>query len=160
MTAGTDRNDPDAAVTNRGIDIAAGVILAALAMLALVWLIPTHTQPADSQFDVAPGFFPSLAVGAVMILSLMMVAHRLWRRGPSRSSGLPVVLELIVWTATAVAVMLLLHHAGFLPMAALLLAAAMYFSGNRNVWLIAAMAIVFPLAVDWGAWLIFTVDLP
>ncbi len=160
MTADEDRNDPDAAETDRGIDIFVGAALAALAILALVWFIPTYTQPADSQFDVAPGFFPSLAVGGVMILSLMMVVHRLWRRGPSSSSGLLVLCELVVWTGAAVVAMLLLYHAGFLAMAALLLAAAMYVCGNRNLWLIAGMAIVFPLAVDWGAWLIFTVDLP
>lgn len=160
MTSPADNSDPDAAAQSRGVDIVAGLVLAAFCVFGLVWLIPANTQPADSQFDVAPGFFPNLAVIAVLVLSIAMVIHR-WRRSPGEGGGnIGILLELVVWAGLAVAVMLALSGIGFIPMASALLAAGMVFSGNRNWWLIATMAIAFPLAVDWAAWLIFTVDMP
>ncbi len=149
----------DVAPGGRGVDIAAGLCLAALALFALLWLIPNHTQPADSQFDVAPGFFPNLAAGTVLLLSVVLLARR-WRQAPSGGGGLQVITEMAVWTALAVAIMLALSKLGFLVMAPVVIAGAMVFSGNRTWWLIAAMALVFPLAVEGAAWVIFTVDLP
>ncbi|NNF80445.1 MAG: hypothetical protein HKN05_20680 [Rhizobiales bacterium] len=156
----TDANDADdAGAGGRGVDIAAGLCLAALSVFALVWLIPAHTQPADSQFDVAPGFFPNLAAGAVLLLSGLLLLRR-WGQVPSGGGGARIVLELAVWSALSVAIMLALSHIGFLIMAPVVIAGAMLFSGNRNWWLIAAMTIIFPLVVKWAAWFIFTVDLP
>lgn len=156
----TDANDADdAGAGGRGVDIAAGLFLAVLSVFALVWLIPNHTQPADSQFDVAPGFFPNLAAGAVLLLSGLLLLRR-WGQAPSGGGGARIVLEFVVWCALSVAVMLALSHIGFLIMAPVVIAGAMLFSGSRNWWLIAAMTILFPLAVKWAAWFIFTVDLP
>lgn len=156
----TDADDADdAGAAGRGVDIAAGLCLAALSVFALVWLIPNHTQPADSQFDVAPGFFPNLAAGAVLLLSGLLLLRR-WGQAPGAGAGVRIVLELAVWSALSVAVMLALSHIGFLIMAPIVIAGAMLFSGNRNWWLIAAITVIFPLAVNWAAWFIFTVDLP
>ncbi len=156
----SDPEDADlASPGGRGIDIAAGLCLAALSLFALLWLIPNHTQPADSQFDVAPGFFPNLAAGTVLFFSLVLLARR-WRQTPSGGGGFQVISEIATWSALAVAIMLALSTLGFLVMAPVVIAGAMLFSGNRTWWLIAAMAIVFPLAVEGAAWLIFTVDLP
>ncbi len=152
-------NDDDARAAGRGVDIAAGLCLAALSLFALVWLIPTHTQPADSQFDVAPGFFPNLAAGAVLLLSGFLLLRR-WRQAPGGEGGGRIVFELALWSALAIAIMLALSHIGFLVMAPVVIAGAMLFAGNRNWWLIGAMAIFFPLLVETAAWLIFTVDLP
>jgi hypothetical protein len=159
VTPASDSSDPGVAETSRGVDIAAGLFLAALSIFALVWLIPANTQPVGRQFDVAPGFFPNIAASAVLILSIVMVIDR-WRRRRTEVGGPGIVAELMVWAGACVVVMLALSSVGFVPMASLLLVAAMVFSGNRNWWLIAAMAVAFPLAIDWAAWLIFTVDLP
>ncbi len=156
----TDADDADdAGAGGRGVDIAAGLCLAALSVFALVWLIPNHTQPADSQFDVAPGFFPNLAAGAVLLLSGLLLLRR-WSQAAGGGGGARIVLELAVWCALSVAIMLALSHIGFLIMAPVVIAGAMLFSGNRNWWLIAAMTVIFPLVVKWAAWFIFTVDLP
>ena len=144
------RADPDAAVTGRGIDIATGFVLVGLALFALVWLIPNHTQPPDSLFDVAPGFFPTVAAGVgVGSFAGHDIGHPLVRVQAESEYGLRILSELVAWAATAViGLMLLLVYATFLPMAALLLVAGMLFSGNRSPWLIVAMAVAFPLAVD------------
>ena len=156
----TDAEDAeDAGAGGRSIDIAAGLCLAALSVFALVWLIPNHTQPADSQFDVAPGFFPNLAAGAVLVLSALLLLRRLGQAA-GRGGGLRIVVELAVWCALSAAIMLALVHIGFAVMAPVVIAGAMLFCGNRNWWLIAAMTVLFPLAVYWAAWFIFTVDLP
>ena len=39
-------------------EIAAAAFLAVAAVVALVWLIPNNTQPAASDLDISPAFFP------------------------------------------------------------------------------------------------------
>ncbi len=149
----------DTALGGRSVDIAAGLSLAVLSLVALFWLIPNHTQPADSQFDVAPGFFPNLAASVVLLLSVVLVARR-WGQTPTGGGGVRILAELGVWSALAVAIMLALSNLSFLIMAPAVIAGAMLFSGNRTWWLILVMAVVFPLAVEGATWVIFTVDLP
>ena len=148
--------------SSAAVDIAAGLVLAAAALFALVWLVPANTRPASSAFDVAPGFFPSLAAWAVLILSIALVLARLRRLAPAEEAGagFRVVGEIALWAAVASATVAGLSTVGFLPTAMVLMAATMAFAGVRRWWLIALWAAVFPLLVERAAWLVFTVDLP
>lgn len=160
MTTKETDSEADAAVNRRGVDLAFGGVLCALALFALLWLIPNHTQPADSQFDVAPGFFPQVAASAVLGLSLLMIAHRLLRMEARERSGFRPLVELICWSIVAVILYLLLTWLGFVPMAMVAIALGMVLSGARTWWLIALVSVAFPVLVDWGAWLVFSVDMP
>ena len=144
-------------------DIVAGLLLAVLAVLALVWLVPGHVERSLSDHDVQPGFFPNLAAGVVLVLSLGLVVQRLLRGGGMRSAfgqGRFVPADLAIWALVAGLAMVGLHTVGFLIVAPLLVAAGMLFAGCRQVWLIAAVAVLFPVLVDQAAWHVFTVDLP
>ncbi|MEM1047916.1 MAG: tripartite tricarboxylate transporter TctB family protein [Pseudomonadota bacterium] len=144
-------------------DIVAGLILAVLAVLALVWLVPGHVERSLSDHDVQPGFFPNLAAGVVLVLSLGLVVQRFLREGKRRSAfgqGRFVPLDLAIWVLVAGLAMLGLNTVGFLVVAPLLIAAGMLFAGCRKIWLVAAVAVLFPVLVDQAAWHVFTVDLP
>jgi hypothetical protein len=159
MTNVSNESDEDKTETSGGLDIVAGLVLVAICIFALTWLIPANTQPADSQFDVAPGFFPTLAVGATLILSIVLVIRR-WSARHTIGGSKGILTELAIWTGASVTLMLVMPKISFLIMAPALLAGAMLFCGNRNRWLIAILAVVFPLVVYWAARLIFSVDLP
>lgn len=167
MAAPSDR-DRDAAdgppeTGSPATDIVAGLFLAVLAGFALVWLVPGHVERSLSDHDVQPGFFPNLAAGIVLVLSLGLVVERLRGKPRLRSGfgqGRFVPLDLAIWAGVAGLAMLGFHTVGFLVVAPLLIAAGMLFAGCRQVWLIAAVALLFPVLVDQAAWHVFTVDLP
>lgn len=160
--AETGAAEPHEEAVGRATDLAAGLVLCGLSLFAIAWLIPNYTQPADSNFDVAPGFFPRLAAGVVLVLSLGMIGHRLLRMAatPGAASGVAAVAEFVAWCVIAAGLYLLLVHVGFLAMAFAAIALGSILSGSRNWPVIAALTVLLPLAVDWGAWLVFTVDLP
>lgn len=167
MAASSDRDrdaaDGPAETAAPATDIVAGLILALLAGLALVWLVPGHVERSLSDHDVQPGFFPNLAAGIVLVLSLGLVLQRFLRAGKMQSAfgqGRFVPVDLAIWVVVAGLAMVGLHTIGFLIVAPLLIAAGMLFAGCRRIWLIAAVAILFPVLVDQAAWHVFTVDLP
>ena len=158
MTGGTDRVDGGLAA----IDSMVAVVLAASAAYALFWFIPENTQPAMSEHDAAPGFFPSLAAVTVLALSLGMVVHRALRRPKSSTmlSGRVVLAETAIWCGLSAAIVAGLSWLGFLTTAIALIAIGMLAAGCRNWILGGAISVLFPLIVSFGAWHLFTVELP
>lgn len=144
------------------IDIGAGVVLAAASLVALFWLIPNHTQPAMSELDISPGLFPTVAAGLVLALSIGMIVQRSVRRPvlAAELSGGKILIELAVWTIAGLAIFLALPTIGFLPVAFAIVALGGLAVRYRTWWLLGLIAVLFPVAVDFGAWQIFTVDLP
>lgn len=159
MTGGAARVDGDKVVA---VDFMVAVVLVASAAYALIRLIPENTQPAMSEHDVAPGFFPSLAAFTVLALSLGLLAHRVLRRpkNPTMLSGRVVLVEAAIWSGLSAAVIAGLSWLGFLPTAITLIALGMLAAGCRNWILLGAVSVLFPLIVSFGAWSLFTVELP
>jgi len=146
-------------------DLAAGLVLVALSLIALLWLIPQHTEAVASGFDIAPGFFPNLAAGVVLLLALGHTAQHLWRRKAVADhapdpQGSRILAELAIWALVAAATLAGLTRIGFVPTAALLIALGMVAAGARRWLLITAVTVAVPLLIDWAAWTVFTVDLP
>ena len=144
------------------IDSMVAVVLVAAAAFALLWLIPEHTQPAMSEHDAAPGFFPGVAAATVGVLSLVLLAHRALRQPkiPAMLSGRVVAAETAIWIGLSAAVVAGLAWLGFLPTAAALVAIGMFAAGCRNWILLGAVSALFPVIVSIGAWHVFTVELP
>jgi putative tricarboxylic transport membrane protein len=146
-------------------DIAAGFVLAALSLFALLWLIPTQTKSAAGAYDVSPGFFPRVAAGAVLILSIFLIGHRIarfraLRRLPSSSDGGAVLTEIAVWTVACAAIWIGLWQVGFLVVAPLIIAIAMVAAGVRRWWLIVVIAAAVTAATYYGADTLFEAALP
>ena len=146
-------------------DIAAGLVLAALSLFALLWLIPTQTKGAAGAYDVSPGFFPQVAASAVLILSVLFLGHRFvrfraMRARPSSSDGVAILAEIAVWTVACAAIWIGLWQICFLVVAPLLIAIAMVAAGVRRWWLIVVLAAATTAATYWGAEHLFSVALP
>lgn len=165
-TTGSDTNNGGASAPVD--DAVAGALLAVLAIGALVWFIPAHTDAAAGEYDVSPAFFPNLAATVLLALSVALALAGIARmrfaaQQPLRgiqSVGVSALLELVAWSIIAALAVFGLATIGFVATTAVLIAGGMLLAGRRTWWLIAAVAVTFPLLLDAAAWWIFTVDMP
>lgn len=146
-------------------DIVAGLVLTALSLFALLWLIPTQTESAASEFDVSPGFFPRVAAIATLVLSIALVGHRIVRfdrlaRAKAAADGAAVLTEIVVWTIACALIWVGLWRVGFLVVAPLVVAVAMVAAGVRRWWLIVVIAAGVTAATYLGADRLFDATLP
>ena len=143
-------------------EIATAVCLAAVAILALVWLVPVDTQPAASELDISPAFFPMLAATLVLVLSLALIAELVFLSAKSTASHSikTIVSELVIWGAVTFVMLACLPKVGFIAVSTTVIVLGGIAMGYRRWWVLTLLAIVFSVIVDFGAWKIFTVDLP
>ena len=143
-------------------EIAAAFVLTAATLFALFWLIPNNTEPARSELDISPAFFPMLAAGLVLLLSLAMIVVRLTRAvvATAELSGPAILSEVVVWCGASVAIWFALPVIGFIPTSIAVVILVGLATEYRKWWVLGAMAILFSIIVDFGAWQVFTVDLP
>ena len=151
---------PDSSIFRTEIVTAA--CLAAVAILALVWLVPVNTQPAASELDISPAFFPMLAATLVLVLSLALIAELVFLSAKSTASHSikTIVSELVIWGAVTFVMLACLPKVGFIAVSTTVIVLGGIAMGYRRWWVLTLLAIVFSLTVDFGAWKIFTVDLP
>ena len=154
----------------RTTDRVTAVLLAALAVFALAWFIPTHTSPAQSRLDLAPALLPSIAMAVVGAMAVLL----LWsRRRPADSGhtdeeygdeasgiGRHELVNLGLCLAAGAVTYALMTAVGFVVAGALLAAAGMWHARLRNRWLLVGLAVGVPAVLDRVAWYAFTILLP
>ena len=159
----------------RATHIWSGVLLALASLWCLFWIIPDNTKPAESELDLAPALVPSIAIGACLVLALVMAVQAI---GGSRrvedgedhldeefgaeatgASG-HVLLNLLIWAVVAGASWFLIEHVGFEPAMTLFLVATMLFVGARNPWTIALVSVATPVVLSLAAYQFFNTELP
>ena len=143
-------------------EIVTAACLAAVATLALLWLVPVNTQPAASELDISPAFFPMLAATLVLVLSLALIAELVFLSAKSTASHSikTIVSELVIWGAVTFVMLACLPKVGFIAVSTTVIVLGGIAMGYRRWWVLTLLAIVFSLTVDFGAWKIFMVDLP
>jgi hypothetical protein len=143
-------------------EIAVAFVLMAAALFALLYLIPNNTEPARSELDISPAFFPMLAAGLVLGLSAAMIVVRLTRAVQSTVElpGPAILVEIVIWCGAGLAIWFVLPVIGFIPTSVIVVVLGGLATGYRRWWVLITLAVVFSLFVDFGAWQIFTVDLP
>ncbi|MDA4845061.1 tripartite tricarboxylate transporter TctB family protein [Hoeflea poritis] len=148
------------------IDIAAGLVLAAMSAICLTWIIPNHVGTGASENDLSPAFFPRLTAWLCLALSLCLVAVQAARINSlsalrtGLAKGRSVLFETVAWAAVASLAWFAMSVIGYMPTAAALLVLGAIVCRFRHALAIAGLAIVLPAAIDQMAWLIFQVDLP
>ena len=146
-------------------ELAAGAVLIGLSLFALLWLIPNHTGEATSDLEVAPGFFPQIAASALLVLSVLLVGHRLIRFPKLRAirpatGGGAVLAEIAILAAGSVLVAWALGAAGYLIVAPAVMLAGLLAGGERRWWVIGLVIASMTAATWFGADLLFGVQLP
>ena len=103
-----------------------------------------------------------LTAGLVLFLSLVMLVARLTRAvvATAELSGPAILSEVVVWCGASVAIWFALPVIGFTPTSIAVVMLVGLATGYQKWWVLGAMAILFSITVDFGAWQVFTVDLP
>ena len=146
-------------------ELAAGAVLIALSLFALFWLIPNHTGEAAGDLEVAPGFFSRVAASALLVLSVLLVGHRLIRFPKLRNirpktGGGAVLTEIAVLAAGGLLIAWALGAVGYLFVAPAVMLAGLLAGGERRWWVIALVVAGVTAATWFGADLLFGVQLP
>lgn len=143
-------------------DLTAASVLSVAALICLLWLVPNHTEPPYSENDIAPAMFPMAAAAIVLILSVGLGLTALRRPGTKKTAlpGRLILLELAAWGAIGLTIHFALPQVGFVPLAISIVFLGGLFVRYRSWWISAVLAVGLALIVDFGAWQIFTVDLP
>ena len=155
----------------RKTHIGSSVVISVIMLVFLLYLIPNYTSPPDSNLDLSPSFIPSLAVVVVLLLSIFLgVTTFLTKNNVGdlheefgveasgigwleiKNLGLWVVLSAVAWFGT--------NYLGFEPTMTVCLAIGLVFCGLRSHWLTALIAVLTPIILSQGAWLVFTTELP
>ncbi len=156
----------------RRTDISAGLFVALVSALLLVWIIPVNTSPPQSESNLSPAFLPSVAAATMLVLSLLMVVSRLLLRrhveegvheefgAEARGIGWSELRDIAIWSAFAAAMIAGYTTVGFLLTSIPALALMLYFTGERHLVTIAATALLTPTLLYLIAWHAFSVQLP
>lgn len=143
------------------IDLASGLLLAGLAGLALVWIIPANVDADAGDYDVSPIFMPKLIAWVVLALGLALAGSAAKRaRTGWQPASWTILSDTAGWAVASTLAYLALVHIGFQVTAPIIIAAGLWFAGQRSLILIVVLAIGLPLAIHTGAWQIFQVALP
>ena len=148
------------------VEIASSCVLVLASLVTLFWLIPSHTNASAASYDVSPAFIPLVSAYMVLALSAIHLALSLRRYGAGRAGAVAdprarhILIDTTIWLVICVAIQLGLAWLGFLVVGPAAIAGGLYFAGQRNWWVITALAIVIPVLIDFAAWQVFTVDLP
>ena len=152
-----------------------GCALLLFSAFALLWLIPNYTIPAFSKLDIPPAFMPYFACTVIAILSLSLAirSYLAGRRnqqvdesnnsefhGEVTGFRRDELINFLIWSAFSILAVVGLDFIGFHVTAALMLAAAMFYTGCRNFFLIGAVSVISPILLSLIVWQAFTVRLP
>jgi hypothetical protein len=74
--------------------------------------------------------------------------------------GPAILVEIVIWWGAGLAIWFVLPVIGFIPTSVIVVVLGGLATGYRRWWVLITLAVVFSLFVDFGAWQIFTVDLP
>lgn len=156
----------------RRTDIAAGLFIAAFALLLLFWIIPANTSPPQSESNLSPSFLPSVAATTMLVLSLLLASGALLGKraddgelheefgAEARGMGWRELRDVAVWGAFSVIMMLGFSTVGFLATSIPALALMLLFTGVRSPSTIVATSILTPGLIYLIAWHAFSVQLP
>lgn len=156
MSSDTDRG------AGRRLDFICALVLTAASLLALVWIIPASVPGEATSGEVAPSFFPNLTAAVVLVCSVALVVTN---RGAISmrlgTEGWRILGELASWAVLSVTIWLLLRHLGFIAASVVATAVLTLVSRYRGrLWLVGLIAILLPVALQFGVQALFGITLP
>lgn len=156
----------------RTTHLISGILMTALSLFCLLWLIPNHTFPPQSELDLAPSFLPNVAMVACLITSVMLIFQAL--RTPANSptemhdefgeeatgGDRKVIKNVVIWGIAAAIAGTLMDVVGFEISMALLLAFGLYGLGVRHWPTLIALSLIMPFVLSLGTWYLLSVQVP
>ena len=156
----------------RTTHLVSGVLMAALSLFCLLWLIPNHTLPPQSDLDLAPSFLPNIAMVTCLLTAVLLIAQA-WRAPKNAATELHdefgeeatggdrgVMFNVITWWVAAALAGYLMSTIGFEVAMALLLAFGLRTLGVRSWPMLIALSLVTPMLLSLGTWYLLGVQVP
>jgi hypothetical protein len=156
----------------RRTHIGVALLLIPTSLFCLLWLVPNNTVPPTSVHDVDSGFVPSLALGAILFYSVILLVRELQASPDSKreldeefgveATGIDkkVLLNMVILVVTSTISWLLITYVGFEPAMTLLVAATMYYVGVRSWMQIGLCAVIIPIVLSLCTLHFFSTELP
>lgn len=152
----------------------ASAVLIFISLFCLFWLIPVQTTIKAASTDLQPSFMPSLAISIIFILAVVMFIGAV--KEPDITDA-PFVddeefgdettgirrLEIInvaLWLISSFAALQAMKLVGYIPVSALFLLCLMLYSGERKLWVLAAVSITTPVFLQQFSAHVLSVQLP
>lgn len=144
------------------LDLVMGAVLALVSLALFFWFIPTYAPGAGGKGQIAPSFFPRLAIIVVFVCALIVVLKNIAAFAlPGDGSGLRLLAEIAGWTVFAGALFAILSWAGFVAGSCFaVLCGVILTRYRRRPVMIALLALGLPFLLNWAVWSIFLVELP
>ena len=115
-----------------------GLVVAVLGAILLFWIIPRHTETVDYAW-LRPATLPTITAVIVIIASIV---HLIFPAGKAEFD-VPLALRAGLFLVISLIGLFLMHLAGFLIAAPLLVMVLMLLIGERRpVWLIAGIVLI------------------
>lgn len=156
----------------RKTHIGTALVLIPVCLFCIFWLVPNNTVPATSEFDVSPGFVPYIALGTILVYSVILLIHELRKQSTgaedsddefgAEATGVDaqVLKNLLILTVVSTLAWLGIRYVGFEPAMTVLIVAIMYYVGVRNWLTIALTAVSAPIVLSLCAWYFFSTQMP
>lgn len=155
-------------------DVTAGAAVTGLAALATFWFVPAHVNLVPTAGnDIAPAFMPLVCSGLALVLGIVMLVRGLMagpdavtaEPEPDEEGGRPatarqVVNDLAIWSASTVAIVVMMQHLSFIVTGGVLLAAWLAFAGLRSWPVGLGVVVILPAVLDWLCRTVLQVQLP
>lgn len=143
-------------MSERTLDLWAGLLIVLAGLLGLFYLIPTHIGDGFG-FGLSPRFFPYLCVGAITVLGAVLFINRLLSQVDTRRIEFSRrhFARLLLLAALIALSLVLLQWLGYLAGAAFLVAGFMLAMGEKRLSRLVPTAVLWPLAL----WLLFKLAL-
>jgi len=122
-----------------------GLVVAVFGIILLFWIIPRHTEPVDYGW-LRPATLPNVTAIVVIISSII---HILFPSGKAEFDG-QLAMRAGLFFMISLAGLFLMHHAGFLIAAPLLVTVLMLLVGERRPLWLATGIVLVPLGI-WSA---------
>lgn len=152
-------------------DLIAGLAMSVFSLFLLLWLIPVHTSPPQSENNLSPAFLPSVTAAVMLALCLLLALVTWYSKDvedegsheefgeEARGIGLREATDIVLWAIFASAMMFGFVTIGFLFTAVTALSLLMLYAGVRSPLILVAVAVTVPLCIQQIAWHAFSVQL-
>lgn len=145
-------------------DVISSFVMILVALLAIFWLVPFHTDASAANYDVSPSFIPKVAAYSVLILAgaQFLLSVRKYRATGATGAAprWDILGYTLIWGVVGTLIYIGLKTVGFLSVGTVVLVAGLYIAGQRSWFVIAVTSLALPPLLSIAAWQIFTVSLP
>ena len=156
----------------RTTHLVSGILMIVVSLFCLIYLIPFHTHPPQSDLDLAPSFIPNIAMATCLLTAIMLTVQAF--RTPQNSAvemhdefgeeatggDKRVMLNAVIWWVAAAIAGSLMNVIGFELSMMLLLAFGLYALGVRKLPILLTVAIITPILLSLGTWYLLGVQVP